>query len=276
MQSHEKEINTSYGRFVLDGSADAKMASRLASTPYPQQDVIDLVRACDARTVVDVGAHVGTVSVPLAQASVAVTAFEPNAKTFEYLQRNSAQNGVRIDTRNKGLAQTPGRASSTVVQQTNAGAHTLGVGDDIEVSTLDAEVDTADFIKIDVEGMELEVLEGGVQLLARAHPAVYFEVNLTALRAHGTPLGRLTDFFTRAGYALYVVGDRRLYRVPGVAFAALFFAPRSIVTGSDAAPFDLLAVHREARVPYPTRGVLISSIFLLLRYVTLQYGRFTR
>jgi hypothetical protein len=50
----------------------------------------------------------------------------------------------------------------------------------IKVITLDdfaAEegIGRADFIKIDVEGMELEVMRGAVGLLRRFHPVLYFE-----------------------------------------------------------------------------------------------------
>jgi FkbM family methyltransferase len=276
MQSHEKEINTPQGRFVLDGSADAKMASRLAEPVYPQEDVLKLAEALNAQKIVDVGAHVGTVSVPLARQGKHVTAFEPNPASFAFLQRNCAQNDVRVDIRNKGLGRAVGRASVAETQQQNAGAHSLSVGDEIEVSTLDIEVKEADLIKIDVEGMELDVLLGGKKLVEHTRPAVYFEVNLSALRGHTTHLTDLTKFFTSRKYRLYYLENETLYRVPSLTFAALCIAPRSLLFGSPSAPFDLVAIHHSAPLPYRAHGALRSVVFLITRYVRLQYGRFFR
>jgi len=273
MPSHEKEINTAHGRFVLDQQADAKMASRLAQPEYPQQDVIDLAEALGATTVIDIGAHVGTVSVPLALQGKRVVAFEPNPESFAFLQKNCERNAVHIDARNKGLAQHPGRASVAVLQTSNAGAHTLGEGDDIEISTLDAEVQETDFIKIDVEGMELEVLLGGKKLIETVRPAIYFEVNLSALHAHATPLSALTAFFKHAGYHLYILEGKTLYQVPSVTFAAFFIAPRSLLFRAPSAPFDALALHLGTMLPYQVLPVWRTFVFLLTRYVTLQYGR---
>ncbi|MBP9711148.1 MAG: FkbM family methyltransferase [Candidatus Pacebacteria bacterium] len=272
----EQTIPTAFGRFVLDSEADAKMASRLARPEYPQQDVIDLARALKAEKVVDIGAHVGTVSVPLALQGMKVVAFEPNMESFTFLQKNCEGNTVHIDARNKGLADKSGRASVAVLQTSNAGAHTLGEGNDVEVSMLDTEVSSTDFIKIDVEGMELSVLRGGSKLIERSSPAVFFEVNLSALRAHGTTLASLTAFFKQAGYQLYVLDSYRLYRVPSLTFAALFIAPRSLLFKSSSAPFDILAMSARATLPYPAHSPLRSSVYLLMRYIKAQYGRLFR
>jgi hypothetical protein len=48
---------------------------------------------------------------------------------------------------------------------------------DVAVAPLDQLVDgRVDFIKIDVEGMEMEVLAGARRLIATQHPALYVEV----------------------------------------------------------------------------------------------------
>lgn len=278
MLSHEKEINTSYGRFILDANADAKMALHLEGARYPQQDALELIQAFGVKSVVDIGAHIGTVTVPLARAGVQVIAFEPNSTTFDYLSRNCVLNQVTPDLRNKGLGKNPGKARTAPHGVGNAGSHSLALasGGDIEISTLDTEVATTDFIKIDVEGMELPVLEGGQALLKHMHPSIYFEVNLRALRRHQTSLQALSKFLTQAGYRLYFLENKRLYQVPSVSVSALFIAPRSFLFGSRSAPFDLLAVHSSVIVPYPIVASLKSFVFLLGRYITRQYARFAR
>ena len=270
----ETHIQTTHGMFALNAHTDAKMAARLAEETFPQQETLDLIEALGAKRVVDVGAHIGTVSIPLAKLGKNVVAFEPSPESFKYLIRNAELNGVTIDARNKGLADTPGRAHSVARQSGNAGAHTLEAGDEIKVSTLDAEIQDADFIKIDVEGMELAVLKGGQALLERSRPAVYFEVNLTALRARRTLLASLAKFFRAHRYRFYFCADHVLYELPGLTPAALLVTPRSMLFGGPSALFDVLALAAESRAPYPARSRMHAMLYLLTRYVKLQYARF--
>jgi FkbM family methyltransferase len=78
---------------------------------------------------------------------------------------------------------------------------------DVQVSTLDeelAEIDPA-VLKIDVEGAELEVLEGARALLARARPLVIFEhVRSAAAIYDGSP-GAPWDLFAELGYDVFSV-----------------------------------------------------------------------
>lgn len=272
MSSHEREINTSRGVFVLDAKRDAKMAGKLAHEDFPQQDVLDLVEALGATRVVDVGAHVGTVSVPLARQGKAVVAFEPDPASFGYLLRNAARNRVLLDARNKGLGAQLGRACVVVTESANAGAHSLAAGSAVEVSTLDQEVYNADFIKIDVEGMELEVLKGGTSLIVRSRPAIYFEVHLSALHSHRTSLTALARFFAELRYELYVAEQTAFYHT-SLYVAALLTAPRAFLFGGPSAPFDLLALPREARLPCRRYGVFRATLHLLQRYTARQLKR---
>jgi FkbM family methyltransferase len=79
-----------------------------------------------------------------------------------------------------------------------------------EVSTLDAELaDRApDVVKIDVEGAELAVLQGGRSLLSRARPVVIFEHVAQASALYGAAPGALWDLLTDLGYEIFAVtGD---------------------------------------------------------------------
>ncbi len=81
---------------------------------------------------------------------------------------------------------------------------------DVEVSTLDAELagHTPDVLKIDVEGAELAVLEGGRELLARARPAVVFEHVPAASALYGYGSGELWDLLNVCGYRIMSVTGR--------------------------------------------------------------------
>jgi FkbM family methyltransferase len=75
----------------------------------------------------------------------------------------------------------------------------------VAVSTLDRELGelAPRVVKIDVEGAELAVLEGGRSLLARARPLVIFEHVASATRLYGVAPGAAWDFLRGLGYDIY-------------------------------------------------------------------------
>ena len=80
----------------------------------------------------------------------------------------------------------------------------------VEVSTLDAELAglTPSVVKIDVEGAELAVLEGGRSVLSQARPVVIFEHVSQASALYGAAPGALWDLLTEVGYEIFAVtGD---------------------------------------------------------------------
>ncbi len=81
---------------------------------------------------------------------------------------------------------------------------------DVEVSTLDAELDgvSPSVIKIDVEGAELSVLEGGRSLLARARPVVIFEHVADAAAMYGDQPQAPWDLLSELGYRIFSVTGR--------------------------------------------------------------------
>jgi len=77
----------------------------------------------------------------------------------------------------------------------------------VEVSTLDAELAGQDpaVVKIDVEGAEVGVLEGGLQLLAHARPLIIFEHQLEAAALYGAEPGAPWKLLTHLGYEIFAV-----------------------------------------------------------------------
>ena len=109
---------------------------------------------------------------------------EPNVKAYELLVANLVLNNLldRVDTRHLGLG--VGRAASggfgMSVPEKNLGAGTLQAGTgDIEIKPADDLLagQQIDFIKIDVEGMEIDVVEGLRHTLARCKPTIFVEID---------------------------------------------------------------------------------------------------
>ena len=260
-------VRTPYGTFSIDATRDEKMALALESGTYPNEDLLTVARAfVDAKsTIIDIGAHIGTFAIPIAKAAGAVTAFEPSPEAFALLSRNAAEHAAPLRLMSKALRGRKGSGTLVTRTPSNAGANTLITGGDIPVTTLDDEIAHADLIKVDVEGMELDVLRGSARLIERARPIVLFEVNLSQLRAHHTSPRALERFFTERKYRLYYPLEQgnALARVQSTTLLIAFIAPRAWLFFSDSAPFDLLAVPADREIPLPCVGFAsaLSSAF---------------
>jgi FkbM family methyltransferase len=141
--------------------------------------------------VLDVGANIGTVTLPLARRlgpSGLVIAFEPQRIIFQHLCANIALNGLtHVDARRAAVGAAAGSISVPSVSaatSTNFGAVTLlgnTEGEPVPLIAIDdLNLERCALIKIDVEGMEGDVLRGAERTIARARPAVYFEAKRTA------------------------------------------------------------------------------------------------
>lgn len=137
--------------------------------------------------VVDIGANIGNHALFFAMICGAgmVHAFEPMRLTFGLLQRNAALNGLsNLRCVNAGLGAEEGRAALLAWPANNIGAARLaatagggGGAGGYAVTTLDAQrLDRVDFVKIDVEGTHLAVLDGARETLLRHRPPVWLEL----------------------------------------------------------------------------------------------------
>jgi len=176
-----------------------------------------LVRPGD--TIVDVGANVGYFAALLARwvgASGRVIAFEPVPHLADAARQTIADNGVEdvVCLQRRAVGAAPGHiavhtfrglplghASTTTLGRADAVAH------ECELTTLDVAlgdelgVERVDFVKIDVEGAERDVLAGATRLLARPDaPIVHFEVNRRCLEDRGLLAAQVVEPLRDAGY----------------------------------------------------------------------------
>jgi FkbM family methyltransferase len=130
--------------------------------------------------VVEAGAHVGTITVPMAQvvgAGGRVLAFEPQVEMFDLLLQNLKTNDSYANGTRAALGKARGalRYSPNLM---NTGGVALGAdgGAVAGVEALDGLLlDRLDLLKIDVEGMETDVLLGARATIARCRPLIYVE-----------------------------------------------------------------------------------------------------
>lgn len=140
-------------------------------------------------TVLDVGANIGNHSIYFSEFFGSVFAFEPNPKTFELLEFNCkfACFKRNIKCFNYGLSNQNGNLFLKS-SQSNIGGSTIvsnssKISDD---SVLFINVKRADdinqlfdrdisLIKIDIEGHELQALQGAIALIKKNKPIILFE-----------------------------------------------------------------------------------------------------
>jgi FkbM family methyltransferase len=202
---------------------------------YEKQDCDELIRAIPPGGVfVDVGAHIGIYTLAMARAagpSGSVHSFEPNPTTFERLRHHVLQNGLgNVRLNQVAVGSTEGRAKLNAPTKENSGAASLlstNMPDrfdarpvEVQVTSLDAycrrhPFDRLDVIKIDCQGYELQVLEGGSNVLQGFRPRLLLEYDVDFLLAAGASGTRLCSMLETWGYKAFKMHRGR--RVPFIA-----------------------------------------------------------
>jgi len=197
---------------------------------YEKQDYEELVRAIPLGGVfLDVGAHIGIYTLAMARAAGSsgyVHSFEPNPATFERLRHHVVQNGlanVHLNQVAVGLAE--GRAKLNAPTKENSAAASLLSTNmparfearpvDVQVTCLDAYCrkhifDRVDVIKIDCQGYELQVLEGGSNVLQTFRPRLLLEYDVDFLLAGGGSGTQLCSMLKTADYESFTIHRGRL------------------------------------------------------------------
>ena len=135
---------------------------------------------------VDGGANIGCFTLFFARAvgaKGAVYAFEPQRLIYQTLCANMALNGIpNVAAWQAGLGAEPGSMTVPFMRYDrpgNFGGVALaaeGPGDKVPITTVDAlELPRCRLIKVDVQGMESEVLRGAEATIAKHRPYLYVE-----------------------------------------------------------------------------------------------------
>lgn len=141
-----------------------------------------LRRTSPGQLAVDVGAHVGNHTVFMAAiAGLNVIAIEPSPASLELLKANVSANRVtrQVEVVDAAAGAEKGHGRLVQVDPANTGMTRVELGDGaLDVTTVDRLVGQrqVSVLKIDVEGMEEEVLDGSRQVLERDRPFLYMEI----------------------------------------------------------------------------------------------------
>ncbi|MGH7448831.1 MAG: FkbM family methyltransferase [Longimicrobiales bacterium] len=197
------------GRWWLPQSR-GKILRILGGTYEPEQTRLFQDHIPAGATVLDIGAHVGYYTLlasVLAGAGGRVCAFEPDPMNHAFLRRHIALNHLgNVAVENVAVSDRGGTASFAF--GTGSGTGRLDAGGTLAVRTvrLDdycrASGLAPGFLKIDVEGAELNVLRGAAEVIGSHHPVIFLSTHGAAI--HGECLAWLRE---RAYTLRPIVGD---------------------------------------------------------------------
>ena len=191
ISKHKTELGEFYildndrwiGRTIKQGKAwDADKIKLLSS--YINKDSI----------VLDIGANIGTHSIPYSKIAKQIIAFEPQKVIYKLLQMNAQLNKCNnINFQNTAVGHFNGRVSLSSrisdgktkgkkitynsVEDINYGGIEIGLGGEkTKMITIDSlELKNVDLIKIDIEGCEKMAIWGAKKTIERCRPVVIYE-----------------------------------------------------------------------------------------------------
>jgi FkbM family methyltransferase len=176
--------------FAANDPADLIQEIHMHGSIYEEEELEIIRRSFKPGGVfVDAGSNIGNHAIYVAKAMrpSRIICFEPNPTAYNTLALNCILNRVLglVDLRHigYGLSDCDNGKADIVVPEKNMGAARLtqgkGGGGEINLIRGDSALGSSkpSFIKIDVEGMEMKVLDGLSGCIANCRPRIFVEIN---------------------------------------------------------------------------------------------------
>lgn len=157
-------------------------------------------------TVVDIGANIGYYALQEAQRVKSVIAIEPTPESYEVLLANIDLNEYsNIRPHCLAIGDREGTIGFKLSRACNWNSVAQDDGDiKVPLTTLDKLLDgeKVDFIRMDVEGYEMNILRGMEETLRRRRPRMFIEVHRDKLKDYGHTQQELMEYLASFGYAI--------------------------------------------------------------------------
>jgi FkbM family methyltransferase len=250
------KFDTPSGVFYLSEDVDIKVTNHFRKYGGHSLDEIrNLEKLITPETIVfDVGAHVGTFSIPLSRKCKLVYSFEPNPINIELLKRNISENERKnIVLVTNAVAEKSGKVRFFAKPKSSGQSYVSnhGEGNEVDAITLDSLNVSPGLIKIDIEGYEVKALWGAEKILAKK-PLLYIEYVLWCLRRAGSSTSELNKLLTQKGYRMYL-------HVEGNLFVSL--PHLSFIVGKNQTS-NVLCIPREMSLPKELETISLVSYYL--------------
>lgn len=179
-------------------------------------EVLELFRRYikKGNNVLDIGGNVGHHSLFLSYMvgkTGKIFTFEPIKRLAEQIKESASINSINnIIVNNFALGNKEEKSIINLGENHLGGSSILDIEEssqkeEISIKVLDIlELPKIDFIKLDTEGFEWNVIKGGQKLIERDHPVILFEYN-PIMYEKQNPGDAITflEFFDKRGYSLY-------------------------------------------------------------------------
>ena len=177
---------------------------------------------------IDIGANLGYMSINASKivgSKGKIIAFEPDNTIYNLLENNISLNNAENIILNKiGLTNYNGEASFNIATESglsrldnnnnNLEGLILQTKTTIKVNTLDSYLLDHNFtnikiqmIKIDVEGQELNILKGAINVLKDSNPIIILEINPGALIQNDLSLTNIINFLDPLNYDSFFINS---------------------------------------------------------------------
>ncbi len=211
------DVTMAYGLTYLFPEGDSAVGLSLRNHgefARPEADLIStyLAHAGTGSTFIDVGANIGAICLPVAarHRDATIIALEAQRRIHGVLCANALNNRLfNVECHHlaagprEGLMSFPSFPLTTRRNFGDVGStgHADAQTENVQVRALDTfDRDSVAFVKIDVQGAEIDVLEGSTALIARNQPALLLEVT----RSKTDDTARVAAFMQSLGYRLFV------------------------------------------------------------------------
>jgi FkbM family methyltransferase len=175
--------------------------------------------------ILDMGGNIGQTAMMMAKTAgeqCKVYSFEPFPDTYSKFVANLKLNPSlekRVVITHCALGDTPSMLQMYKDCESNSGSNRIVTSKAVEkemvqvpVSTIDIfakenNLTKIDFIKIDVEGFEMNVLKGAAITLQSLKPQLFIELNDGSLKEQGSSAEELLSFLKAIGYKIFKDGE---------------------------------------------------------------------
>ncbi len=197
--------NSLLGQYMTAGGWDTAL-----------RPILEALVAEDA-VIAEVGSNIGAslLQMKLARPTARFVCFEPSARFLPILRRNIEANGwsdVTVEETVLASAVETRRlftnASTASVVAADYDGHDFLFSSSFRTTTLDVyfvRAERLDFLKVDTDGFDYDVLLGGRATLGRLRPILYFEFDRKLIARTGRSAESLLLYLTELGYSQFLV-----------------------------------------------------------------------
>ncbi len=204
----------------LEGLKFYYTPGNMPQSPNPRvegQEMHKRANGLSGNVAIDIGAHIGSYTLPLARTFEKVIAFEPNPYNRYILNLNVKLNklgNVRVEpvalSNRTGVVRLYLQSDQGGTSSLNESHYGFRYDKTVWVNVLrldDFKFQNVGFVKIDVEGEELRVLKGASETIEQSKPVLGIEVHCPKLIRDSECYCDTCTFLRELGYVTRIVGE---------------------------------------------------------------------